>query len=242
MRSVSALCLCLVVATGVAPRLASADTSAVGLQTEYSCAEAEKLKFDQKLYESKTPVDQRMIDARYQQCKINQEAAAKGEEPKERVVVVANAVPTGEHDRVFYGTIRTADLNNAEKNCKGGGMAAGIALTVVGTAQGMPGAAQAGGMVYEFTDVTCKGLSDAIRGDNLMVVLAPTQIVASAVGGKMINDFVARIPLVSDADKRVIQKTVSSATQPPKFIDRGDSIHIDPGIGGGIGIKKPKIF
>lgn len=239
MCKVATFSIGLAIATGISADLAFADTSVAGVESQYSCADATKLKFDQKAYEAKTPTDQRIIDAQYQQCKIQQEADAKGQKPSERVVIVANPTPTSDHDRVFYGTIKNEDLDNAEKNCKGGGMAGGIVLSVVGTAAGMPGAAQAGGMIYRFSDVTCKGISDAIRGNNLMVVLAPDHIVASAVGGKILNEVVAKIPLVSDADKKNIQETIESATQPPSVKVEKDKVHIDVGPGGGIGIKKP---
>jgi len=73
-----------------------------------------------------------------------------------------------------------------------------------------------------------------------MVVIAPTPIIAGVAAGKFLKDIVNKIPLVSAADAKNINKVINSATRPPRYQDRGDSVHIDIGPGGSIGLKKPK--
>jgi hypothetical protein len=51
-------------------------------------------------------------------------------------------------------------------------------------------------MIYEYSEVSCKGIEDVLRDDNLMVVIAPTPIIAAVVAGKFLKEIVNKIPLV----------------------------------------------
>ncbi|MBR0761556.1 hypothetical protein [Bradyrhizobium japonicum] len=235
MRWTFAIGLSLIgIATTVTPPALAADpaTSAAVIQNPFTCEQAGSIKFDKPTYEAKSPTDQRMIDAKYQQCEIDKRVE-KGEPRGEQTVLIANPIPTDQNDRVFYGIIKTKDLENAQKNCEGGAVAAAIAVTAYGAQQG-------GEMIYHYGDVACAGLADAFRDRNLAVVFAPTSIIGAAVAGKALPEIIDKIPLVSDADKKKLKDLAKSATQPPVIRDDGNKVHFDAGPGGGIGINKPK--
>lgn len=218
-----------------------ANTTLANLPEKIDCDAVEKIRFDKDVYKAKSPSERRLVDAQQIQCEIDAEAAKSGIPAEEAVVVVVNPIPTGEHDRVFYGKVKKKDVENGARNCKASGAAAGIAIAVVGTASGTPGAAETGATIYQYSDVACSSLESAILGDNLMAVLAPTAVVGNAVAGKALNDIIANVPLVSGADKKKIQNLVNDAvaSQTPSVTITKDKVHVDIGIGGGIGIKRP---
>ncbi len=208
----------------IAPAFADEKMSLVSIQSPYSCEEARKLKFDEINYTALNPDSQMSVDSKYHQCKLDDEARAQGTTPR-TVVIVRD--PDG---KIFYGTIKREDLENAQKNCTGAGQLGGAAIAIYGKATGAPGAEITGAVIQRYTNVSCASIAGALEDDNLFAVLAPLTLIGNAVGAEALTNI---IPM-SDADKEAI---IKGAT--PSITEKDGKVHIDIGPGGGIGFKLP---
>jgi hypothetical protein len=185
----------------------------------FSCDEANKIKFDSAAYSALSPDERVLVDAQWNKCdfdKRRRTAAPGAPAPQTTVIVFANPAPSPSSSRVFYGLLNQRDLDNAEKNCAGAGKAAGIALTIVGAATGADETGRLGNALYQYSGVSCRGLKSSAERQDLMVFLAPNAIVSHALQDKLTKEALDKIPLISDADKKNIQKVIEKATKPPE--------------------------
>jgi hypothetical protein len=83
------------------------------VKTGFTCEEATKLKFDEAKYRQLKIDDRVILDARWNQCDLE-----KNPKSGRVAVVVTNPAPREGETKIFYGTMKRKDLDNATKNCK----------------------------------------------------------------------------------------------------------------------------
>lgn len=215
--------------TAVGSAVAEA-TSFMTFDAQFSCEEAARLKFNQAEYEALPGNDQVVIDATYQQCRIDKEAADKAQPPTIRTVLVPNPAGT-EDDKLFYGLVSRDDIDNAKKNCETGGQVVGLGMIVAGSLAGNPGATEAGKSLYTYTDVSCSAFANGIADGNVMVLFAPAGIIEVATANKVFADAVKSLPLMSQADKDKLTTIVSTTTAPPEVKIEDGKIEVKTGLG-----------
>ncbi len=231
---------CLVIAFPVTGDAQTSQNTVAVIVDSYSCAEADEIKFDRSKYTSMDRQLQVIVDGTYQKCEMDKEkelARSEGKpEPDEEVVILTNPAPTGEEDRLFYGTIKRADLENASKNCKGGAGVAALTVAVAGAATGAPDGGQGAALIYQYGDVVCDGLAQAVEEGNLLVILNSQMVVGHAVAKEALTDAVKSIPLVSDADKENVQKLIDNVTAVPEIKVDNNKVEVS---GGGVRVELP---
>ena len=158
-----------------------------------------KAKIDKKATEAH--LRQVLLDAQWQKCEADKAGGEK------TVVVMTNPAPTEGSSKVFSGTIRRKDLENAAKNCAGGGKIIGASLVVVGAATGVDSTGQLGQGIYEYSGVGCGDLNQAIGKGNVMALLGPTAIVGHAEQARRLpcgrhDDCPVRAPACAAAGSR----------------------------------------
>jgi hypothetical protein len=85
--------------------------------------------------------------------------------------------------------------------------------------------------VFKYSGVSCEALSTAVAGDNLMIFIGPNLLVADAVKNKLVSEILDKIPLLSDADQKNVEKFVAKATKPPEVSVKNDEVKIKTPIG-----------
>lgn len=221
------------------------DRSIGYVRTAYTCKQADALKFNKKAFAGLHPDNQMIVDGVYQNCQIlalRSKQSAQEKEDGDEVVMFANPVPVKGGSKVFYGRVKRKDLENARKNCRRGGKAVGVSLMVAGAATGVDATGQLGTAIYEYSGVSCDALKEEVAGDNLMALLAPSQIVQAAMLRKLTKDSLAPIPFVSDADKRKIVDAVGKGAAPIKVKVKPGELQLEtPLVPGPIKLRPPKI-
>lgn len=180
------------------------------VSTEYSCEQADSLKFDKDKYTKLDGTTRVIVDAQWQQCQIRAE-----QNNNDEIVLIVNPAPISDNNRLFYGLLRRQQLEEAKKACDQGGQLAGVSLMVVGTATGAPGVSELGAAAFKYSDVSCTSLKNQLMKGNVLAALMPSMIVNNAVINKITKDAVSNIPLLSGADKDNINKLINKATEPP---------------------------
>lgn len=193
------------------------------VKIDYSCEQASSIKFNQITYESLPVWEQTLIDTKYRMCKTPADA-------EEAYVLVVSPAATSENSKIFYGTVKRADLEKARGVCKTAGQVGGVGLNVasmVGAA--VPIAGDIGTAIYNYSDVSCNAIADNAVGGNMMLLLGPTSIVAHATASKLAKDTINLIPLVSTADKKNIADLVDKVTAPPSISVGRVNVNIQAG-------------
>lgn len=198
-------------------------------KSPWTCQEVEAVKFDKVKYRELDFYTRQLVDAQDNQC-----TAPKGGDVS---VIMINPAPVTESTKVMHGTITRAQLVEAQKACATGGAIVSVAVNIAtgGIDGGLLSRA-----IYEYSGVSCNGLAQGVEGGNLMTILGPQHIVGAAVAGKVADDLIANIPLVSDADKKNLQKFVASAIAPPLVSVQGSNITAKSGPVS-VSFKKPKV-
>lgn len=202
------------------------------VDVQWTCQQAENLKFDKPKYLALTSIEQVVLDARWKQCTLDSEQKKQTPED-DRVVVFTNPASMGPNDKVFYGLAKRKDLDNAEKNCAGAGRAAGITLQIVGAVAGPVSAGELGSAMYTYSGVSCEALKDSLAKGNLMTFLGPQKIVGEAIQKKLTHDLLTNVPLISEADKKNIEKIAGKAQRVvnPSVTVKPNEVQIDYGVG-----------
>jgi hypothetical protein len=182
-------------------------------------------------------MDRVLVDAQWQQCQFNKEG---GNDQENRVIVVVNPTPTSDNDRLFYGIVRTRQLQEAAKTCAKTGKVGGTSLTVLGIASGNPGATRIGSAIFTFSGLSCASVANEIAKGNLVGALMPGLVVQHVVGGMLTKQAVSMIPLLSGADKDNIYKIVDKVTAVPSVTVGGKNVDIQAA-GVKASFPKPKV-
>lgn len=201
------------------------------VQTEYTCAQLDELKFNKTNYLALNPVSRVIVDGQWTQC--------QNKRSDEQFVLVANPLATSENDKLFYGTVKQASLDNAVTYCKTGGAVLGTSLSVASLVVGNAAAGEVGSAVYNYSGVSCDALGDGVADGNLMLFLGPTSLVAHAVAAKISKDTIELIPLLSDADKGKLKEFVDRVSAPPT-VTVGQTIIVS-GVGFKVSVEKPRV-
>lgn len=200
------------------------------VQGQYSCEQADALKFDAAKYSKLSLDDRVLIDAQWNHCDIVKKLASMTEQEREQaseIVTFANPAATDKSSKVFYGLAKRKDLENLRKNCKGAGRATGITLMIVGASAGVDATGQLGSATYEYSDVVCTQFKEQIENDNLMTFLAPQHVVNAAIAKKLTPEVLKLVPLVSNADKEIIRRSAEKAGSPPEVRVTDKSVVIE---------------
>jgi hypothetical protein len=198
-------------------------------KSPWTCKEVEDVKFDKVKYRELDTYTRQLVDAQDHQCTAPKDGDIS--------VVMINPAPASESTRVMYGTITRAQLVEARKACATGGAIASVAINIA--TGGLDGGLLSKG-IYQYSGVSCNGLAQGMESGNLMMILGPQQIVGAAVAGKVADDLIRNIPLISDADKKNMQKFVASAIAPPVVSVQGPNITAKSGTVS-VSFQKPKV-
>lgn len=216
-----------------AERVPAPNEKLIALRSPFSCRAASRIKFSKLRYDALTLERRVFVDGTYNQCQINKNSAST-----QRVVYFVNPTPTKDTSRIFYGIIDRSDLEHATTNCKTAGAVGGVALAIAGMASGNPLAEKVGSAIYNYGDVSCDGLQQALKNNNLMILLAPTSIINNAAAGQVISTILPNIPFISDTDKNNLNDVAVAITTVPQVTIERDKVEVKaPGVR--IEIKNP---
>ena len=191
------------------PALPESEGNALSLASSaYTCEQAEKIRFNKQEFYALEFTQRQIVGAIAEACITPPEADYQP-------VLVVNPAATSDQEKVFYGTVKKKQLAEARKACATAGGVAAVTLTVAGSISGNAAAGDIGAALFQYSEVSCTALAGEVAKGNLVAVLGPQQVVASAVATKMGQEFVSRLPLLSNADKKKVKEAIATTAATP---------------------------